>query len=293
MIEKQELEAALPALARTGLPLLVHAELAEHLYQGGRHGRLAAIRDLPALASRRVGVSSHPHADRTLPQIPVSTAHCSSVHRPGARGSRPSSRRGPSRYGRDLSSLPALRRRRDSPRRHALQMRSAYPLTSQSRSAMARAARWDHRSHRDRSFSLPAIDEASKKEISAGHGEGLPASVAMSVIWTEMRKRGLPLQDLARWMSAQPAKLAGIEERKGAIAAGRDADLVVFDPDAEFVLSTGDLHYRHPVSPYLGERLRGKVRATFVRGIAVFEDGSFPDPPIGREHRREEKLAPA
>ncbi len=62
-------------------------------------------------------------------------------------------------------------------------------------------------------------------------------SVALSVIWTEMRKRGLPLEDLVRWMSAQPAKLAGMEERKGAIAAGCDADLVVFDPDAEFTLS--------------------------------------------------------
>ncbi len=110
-------------------------------------------------------------------------------------------------------------------------------------------------------------------------------SVAISVIWTEMRKRGLPIQDLARWMSAQPAKLAGLEGRKGAIAAGYDADLVVFDPDAEFVLSTADLHYRHPVSPYLGEQLRGRVKATFVRGVAVFKDGSFPDPPIGREQR--------
>ncbi len=52
MIGKQELEAALPTLARTGLPLLVHAELAEHLYQGRRHGRLAAVRNLSALASR-------------------------------------------------------------------------------------------------------------------------------------------------------------------------------------------------------------------------------------------------
>jgi allantoinase len=58
-------------------------------------------------------------------------------------------------------------------------------------------------------------------------------------------------------------------------------------------LSTADLHYRHPVSPYLGERLHGRVQATFVRGVAVFKDGSFADPPIGREQRPQEKLAPA
>jgi allantoinase len=68
---------------------------------------------------------------------------------------------------------------------------------------------------------------------------------------------------------------------------------VVFDADAEFTLSTADLHYRHPVSPYLGERLQGRVQATFVRGVAVFKDGSFPDSPIGREQRPEEKLAQA
>jgi allantoinase len=111
-------------------------------------------------------------------------------------------------------------------------------------------------------------------------------SVALPVIWTEMRKRGLPLENLARWMSAEPAKLAGIEERKGSLAPGYDADLVVFDPDAQFTLRTEDLHYRHLVSPYLGESLYGKVHSTFVRGAAVYDRGSFPDPPIGREQIR-------
>jgi allantoinase len=87
-------------------------------------------------------------------------------------------------------------------------------------------------------------------------------------------------------MSAQPAKLAGLEERKGSLAAGYDADLVVFDPDAKFTLNTQDLQYRHLVSPYLGENLYGKVRATFLRGAAVYQEGSFPDPPLGREQIR-------
>jgi len=87
-------------------------------------------------------------------------------------------------------------------------------------------------------------------------------------------------------MSAQPAKLAGLEERKGSLAAGYDADLVVFDPDAQFTLSSEDLHYRHLVSPYLGESLYGKVRATFLRGTAVYQQGSFADPPMGREQIR-------
>ena len=99
-------------------------------------------------------------------------------------------------------------------------------------------------------------------------------SVALSVIWTDMRARNLPLEHLARWMSAQPAKLAGLHDRKGAIAAGYDADLVVFDPEAEFTLRAEDLQYRHLVSPYLGETLHGKVQATFVRGAAVYDHGA-------------------
>ena len=80
-----------------------------------------------------------------------------------------------------------------------------------------------------------------------------------------------------------PAKLAGLAHRKGAIAAGWDADLVAFDPEAAFTLRADDLHYRHPLSPYLGERLYGKVQGTFVRGTAVFRKGAFPGPPIGGE----------
>jgi allantoinase len=101
-----------------------------------------------------------------------------------------------------------------------------------------------------------------------------------------MRERNLPLEHLARWMSAQPAKLAGLHDRKGAIAPGYDADLVVFDPDAKFILRTEDLQYRHLVSPYLGETLHGKVQATFVRGASVYDRGTFPGTPIGREQIR-------
>ena len=105
-----------------------------------------------------------------------------------------------------------------------------------------------------------------------------------------MRERGLPLENLARWMSAQPAKLAGLDERKGAIAAGCDADLVVFDPDAEFTLRAEDLHYRHLVSPYLGEKLRGKVQATFVRGRRRLSTGLVPGSTHGQRAREQTRI---
>jgi allantoinase len=71
---------------------------------------------------------------------------------------------------------------------------------------------------------------------------------------------------IAEWMSKAPSKLAGIEERKGALAPGYDADIVVWDPDASFVVDPQKLHHRHKITPYAGRELYGKVEATFVVG---------------------------
>jgi allantoinase len=77
--------------------------------------------------------------------------------------------------------------------------------------------------------------------------------------------------DLARWMSAGPAALAGLSERKGRIAEGLDADLVVWDPDARFVVEPEQLHQRHKLTPYAGRTLFGAVVTTFVRGERVWD----------------------
>ncbi len=104
---------------------------------------------------------------------------------------------------------------------------------------------------------------------------GLPA------VWTQASERGFGLADLSRWMCASPARLAGLEGRKGLIAPGFDADLVVWDPDAWFHLEAGQVRHRHRLTPYEGRTLRGAVRATFVRGAKVFEAGAFAAAPGG------------
>jgi allantoinase len=111
-------------------------------------------------------------------------------------------------------------------------------------------------------------------------------SMALPVMWTEAYQRGFALTDIARWMAQQPARLAGCNKSKGRISAGYDADFVVFDPEAEFTVTEDRLHHRHRVSPYLGERLRGVVKKTYLRGTVVFDDGGFPGEASGREFRR-------
>ncbi|MBO1417592.1 allantoinase AllB [Streptomyces sp. FH025] len=98
---------------------------------------------------------------------------------------------------------------------------------------------------------------------------GLPA------VWTEARRRGHTLADVVRWMSAGPAELAGLSGTKGAIAVGRDADLVAFDPDGELTVRAAGLHHRNPVTPYAGRTLTGAVRTTWLRGRVV-DTGAEP-----------------
>lgn len=69
---------------------------------------------------------------------------------------------------------------------------------------------------------------------------------------------------------------------KGTIAVGQDADFALVDLGAEEVVASESLHYRHQQSPYVGRKVRGVVRQTFLRGQMIFDNGSFADRPIGR-----------
>ncbi len=94
--------------------------------------------------------------------------------------------------------------------------------------------------------------------------------------------RSRRLLDLSRWMAAAPATLAGLAGRKGRIAPGFDADLVVWDPEASFRVDPARLAQRHPITPYAGRTLSGAVVATFLRGARVFDRGVFTTAPAGR-----------
>jgi allantoinase len=138
----------------------------------------------------------------------------------------------------------------------------------------------------DHSPCPPEMKRLAEGNFRTAWGGIASLSIALPLMYTEARQRGFSLTDIARWMSEAPAKLAGCHTRKGRLAPGNDADFVVFDPEGEFVVCEDRLYYRHPVSPYLGEKLRGVVKATYLRGRKVFSDGQFPGDPTGVEHRR-------
>jgi allantoinase len=97
----------------------------------------------------------------------------------------------------------------------------------------------------------------------------------LPLVWTEAQRRGFSLNDLCRWLCAAPAQLAGLENRKGKIAAGFDADLVIWNPKKQFEVVGQLLHHRHKLTPYEGKTISGVVEQTFLRGRKIYDDGEF------------------
>jgi allantoinase len=116
----------------------------------------------------------------------------------------------------------------------------------------------------DHSPSTPDMKQPGG-DFAAAWGGISSLQLGLPVIWTQARDRGFSLADVAWWMAERPARLAGLAG-KGRIAVGCDADLCVFAPGEEFTVDAARLHHRHPLTPYAGRRLRGTVRATFLRG---------------------------
>src|SRR5689334_8739356 len=104
----------------------------------------------------------------------------------------------------------------------------------------------------------------------------------LPVIWTEARWRGFSLLDVTRWLCANPARQVSFEPRKGSIALGRDADLVIWNPDAQFTVISSALQHRHKLTPYAGEVLSGVVQKTFLRGKKIYDVGRLSVSPHGR-----------
>jgi allantoinase len=103
----------------------------------------------------------------------------------------------------------------------------------------------------------------------------------LPIVWTEARRRGFTIMDLARWLSLAPAQEVNLQNRKGSIAVGNDADLIFWNPDAEFKVDAAKLEHRHKITPYEGEYLSGVVNKTFLRSRKIY-DGAIPDGPSGQ-----------
>jgi allantoinase len=289
MVGEEDLRAALPHVARTGLPLLVHAELAgpvnaatERLATADWRSYTTYLQSRPdeaELLAIRLMLSLCRQYRFRLHIVHLSTALALPELRAARSDGLPLSLETCPHYlhlvAEEIADGTTL-------------CKCAPPI----RSRENRDALWLGLKEgvidlvaTDHSPCLPAMKELDEGNFRAAWGGISSLPVALSVMWTEASRRGFTLMDIARWMAEGPARLAGCGQGKGRVAAGYDADLVVFHPEEEFRVTEEGLHYRHPVSPYMGERLRGMVKATYLRGRAVFAEGQFPGEPSGREWR--------
>jgi allantoinase len=135
----------------------------------------------------------------------------------------------------------------------------------------------------DHSPCLPELKSFGSGDFGEAWGGIASLQLGLSAVWTVARRRGRALDDVVRWMATAPAELAGLPA-KGRLSVGCDADLVAFDPDAEYVVDAAKLQHRHPVTPYAGRTLTGRVRQTWLRGIALLdaESGAPDGEPVGR-----------
>ena len=130
----------------------------------------------------------------------------------------------------------------------------------------------------DHSPAPPALKEIASGNLAKAWGGISGLQFTLPVVWTAAQERGFSIEDMARLLSENPAKFLGLT-KKGRIEKGFDADLVIWNPEADCIIEEKDIHHRHKITPYLTKNLshilRGQVMQTYVNGEKVFDNGAF------------------
>ncbi len=135
----------------------------------------------------------------------------------------------------------------------------------------------------DHSPCTPALKKPEVGDFLQAWGGISSLQLGLSVLWTLARARGHSVEQMLRWNVEGPARLVGVSDRKGRLAPGYDADLVLWDDAASFDVQPEALRHRHHVTPYAGRRLFGQVKKTLVGGRMAYDSASAQPPAtVGR-----------
>jgi len=277
-LSREELRAAMKELARLSAPMIVHAEDPAEVREPAGPGYDEFVASRPTVAERRAietVVSAAAGTGARAHIVHLAAGDCAAlVGAAKAAGVELSAETCPHYLFFAAEEVPA----------GATQYKCCPPV----RYAANREALWRALGAgvidcvvSDHSPCPPALKDLEHGDFRTAWGGISSLQIGLPAVWTVARRRGFGLADIARWMSSFPASLAGLPY-KGRIEAGCDADLVAFDPDAPFTVRGAELLHRHPLTPYDGRTLTGRVERVWLGGTEVSADGE----PRGRLLRR-------
>ena len=292
-VAESDLRAALPILADLDAPLLVHAELPRPLEEAMKpltnadpQSYAMWLRSRPAAAETQAIELMIALARQYRARVHI--VHVSSelsvplIHRARKEGLRVTAETCPHYLVFTARGI----------RRGATEYKCAPPIRdSRNQEGMWRAlkAKTIDMVVSDHSPSPPAKKCRETGDFFRAWGGISSLQLGLPVMWTKMNGRNHSFSHLVRWMSSGPARLAGLESHKGAIAAGFDADIVIWNPERRFIVKPRMLQHRHKLTPYANRPLRGEVEATFLRGEMIYDRGRFLGAPRGALLRRGER----
>jgi len=250
-VSESDLRKAMPILARLGAPLLVHAESPHMLPARPPESEREAIAMMIRLA-RDTGARVHIVHLAAIEALPL-------VEQAQAEGIPITVETCPHYVAFEPGEIPA----------GATEFKCAPPIRGGLRPALSRIGMVvsDH---------SPSPPELKRGDYDKAWGGIASLELGLSVMATIHDS----FVDLAQWMCEAPARLASLKN-KGRIAPGYDADLAFFDPTEHWTVRAEALHQRHKITPYAGRELRGRVRATYLRGEQIYDDGNFATPALG------------
>jgi allantoinase len=127
----------------------------------------------------------------------------------------------------------------------------------------------------DHSPAPPDLKQMATGNLPAAWGGIASLQLSLPVVWSAARQHGFGPEDIARWLSTNPARLTHQSACRGKLATGYRADLAIWDPDASFTVEPQALYHKHKGTPYAGESLAGTIEQTWLKGEKVFDNGAF------------------
>lgn len=284
---ESDLRAALPELAKLGAPLLAHAELPGPIDEAAeRRGTSVSGKSHRAWLESRPRAAENEAIEMLLRLGAEYDAYVHIVHLSSSDAISQIQGAKAARAKVSVESCPHyLTFASEEIPDGATQFKCAPPL----RERENRECLWSALSDgtidmvaTDHSPCPPEMKRQETGDFFAAWGGIASLQLSLPAVWTEARARGFSITHIAKWLCQGPARLAGLAKKKGAIAVGQDADLVIWNPDAAFRVDPAQLQHRHKLTPYAGRELLGIVEATFLRGRKVFERGAFCPAPEGQ-----------